>query len=1264
MNASTRNRWRNLYATAAAISAVTVLGAFQAPAAVKTWNGAGDGVTMSSGANWVGGVAPVHMDALVFDGTTGLNPNNDFATSASFAFTNVTFNPSAGAFTISGNAIFLGGGITNNSTNLQYFAAVVEHNGAARGYHAEAGSMKFDTVNGRANGNVLIKSGTNDLTLAGSVDNNGLVVVVSNGTLIATKTVPRAIGGTTASTVYSNATLRLSPSTTTDLIFARVRLNMQGGTFQLQNTLEGIANLAGWTNSVNAIVENGLAGTTNTLLLGEENNHRSIYNGTIRDGAAGVLNLRIARNTVQQFHGTHTYTGTTTVDNSNIAGTSRLIMNGTHVGGGAYSIFGHPTTVDQFATLHGNGLIAASAINLGIRGVISPGGNWSLDGDGGAYSETAAVLTFSNAVVSLGDVTSTLDVQLNGTNAGSSYDQVAIEGNGSLTNTGANLKLTLGAGFSPAVGDKFTIVKVQGTSSSANDGVFGTLNTVVTDLSQGAVFVEPSSGKNFKISYRAEGTTFDAGAGNGNDIMLQVVAPDGGANLTWRGNGLNNNWDNGTTADWWNGASLVAFNNGDFATFDDTGSNNFPVNLTGDLAAPTISVNAIKDYVFGGSGTFTNAVVLTKTNSGTLSIVNDTINLGSTIIQRGTVQIGTNGTTGNLSGNVSVNQNGVLAFNHSDDKVINTAAFNGMGAFVHNGSGKLNITADLSSSFTGRTTNSGGVLEFGDGTGTVGQIAGEVWVQGTNAVRYNFSGANADIKNSLAGAGTVEYENVTAGTIHIALTAVSSNFTGTNVIGALTRVHGQTGNSGYPFGNGSTVIVPDGSQAWCDTSATTYNNTFHIAGNGWPGVTRPTGAISVFNCTFNGLINMTTNARISGTIAGGTILCPITGSHQLEIWGNAGSYVLNMGPTNGVHSYASTLITEGTVRALNTSAISTGPLTIDVAADLRLNGNNLAVASLTSTNSGSVTGPGAIVQNTHASTAAALTVGGDNSSAGFDGYFLDGGAGSLGLTKVGSGTFTVTGINSNSGPVIVNGGTLALSGSGSFGFASQIIANATLDVTGAGGVLTLNSGQTLKGSGNVIGEVIASAGSTVAPGSSVGTLTVSGNVTLGGQLHMELNRTNAPFNCDRLVSSGGTITYGGSLLITNIGPVLQVNDTFQVFPSGVGAFGAVTVATTDASGNIYTWQNDIASLGSVKVLSVTAPVNTTPTNIVASVSGGNLNLSWPSDHTGWSLQTQTNVLGVGLNTNWVTVAGSTTTNAVSIPISPANPAVFFRLQYP
>jgi hypothetical protein len=73
-------------------------------------------------------------------------------------------------------------------------------------------------------------------------------------------------------------------------------------------------------------------------------------------------------------------------------------------------------------------------------------------------------------------------------------------------------------------------------------------------------------------------------------------------------------------------------------------------------------------------------------------------------------------------------------------------------------------------------------------------------------------------------------------------------------------------------------------------------------------------------------------------------------------------------------------------------------------------------------------------------------------------------------------------------------------------------------------------------------------------------------------------------------------------------------------------------------------------------------VNPTPPPLTSSVSGNQLTLSWPADRIGWSLQAQTNGLGAGLSTNWVTI-GYEDTNTATIPINPANPTVFFRLQY-
>jgi hypothetical protein len=66
----------------------------------------------------------------------------------------------------------------------------------------------------------------------------------------------------------------------------------------------------------------------------------------------------------------------------------------------------------------------------------------------------------------------------------------------------------------------------------------------------------------------------------------------------------------------------------------------------------------------------------------------------------------------------------------------------------------------------------------------------------------------------------------------------------------------------------------------------------------------------------------------------------------------------------------------------------------------------------------------------------------------------------------------------------------------------------------------------------------------------------------------------------------------------------------------------------------------------------------------AVVNGNTLQLTWPADHTGWVLQSQTNAPGSGLSDNWVTVSGSTSVNTVSFTIDPTQGSVFYRLQMP
>jgi len=64
--------------------------------------------------------------------------------------------------------------------------------------------------------------------------------------------------------------------------------------------------------------------------------------------------------------------------------------------------------------------------------------------------------------------------------------------------------------------------------------------------------------------------------------------------------------------------------------------------------------------------------------------------------------------------------------------------------------------------------------------------------------------------------------------------------------------------------------------------------------------------------------------------------------------------------------------------------------------------------------------------------------------------------------------------------------------------------------------------------------------------------------------------------------------------------------------------------------------------------------------LACALDGDQIQLSWPPDHIGWRLETQTN----GLRTNWGTVSGSSATNRISLPLNATGGDIFFRLSYP
>jgi hypothetical protein len=199
------------------------------------------------------------------------------------------------------------------------------------------------------------------------------------------------------------------------------------------------------------------------------------------------------------------------------------------------------------------------------------------------------------------------------------------------------------------------------------------------------------------------------------------------------------------------------------------------------------------------------------------------------------------------------------------------------------------------------------------------------------------------------------------------------------------------------------------------------------------------------------------------------------------------------------------------------------------------------------------------------------------------------------------------------------------------------------------------TGGTLSGTGVIKGPVTVQSAGRLAPGSSIGVLTISNTLTLSGTTVMELSAATGISDSVRGLT---TVTYGGTLALSNLTGTVSGTNTFKLFSANSygGAFAALV--PPNPGPNLVWNTNTLTTDGTLRV------VNTTPASIANSISSGLLTLFWPPDHIGWRLQVQTNSLSRGLSTNWFTVPNSIATNRMTFTVNPAGGCVFYRMVYP